>query len=418
MVVKEILRQVVMKQKNEIDIKADSIRREVLEEILNWFDDKRILILTGVRRSGKSTLLKQIMQHKQGGYYVNFEDERLFDFKAQDFEMLNEVLIEAYGHVNTYFFDEIQNIERFETFVRRLQDDGKKVIITGSNASLLSKEYGTRLTGRYKAFEVYPFSFREFLSFKQITFKKNDYYSTEKKVAFFKLFKEYLLSGGFPEYLKNRDNDYLKTVYENILYKDIITRYSIKRERLVKELVNILTTNATLPITYNSLKNSLGLSNAITVKEYISYLNNSYFFFELLKFSHSIKQQLGSPRKIYLIDSAFNLVIGMNYTPNKGRNLENAVFIELKRKGKEIHYYSDKNECDFVIKNGTKITEAIQVCYTLDDKNKKREIDGLLAAMAAFKLNEGLILTMEQTEELKIEGRKIKILPVHRWLLV
>ncbi|MBS3165531.1 ATP-binding protein [Candidatus Woesearchaeota archaeon] len=413
---KEILRQIVSKQKKELSFKPGSIRREVLDKIMHWFKDDRIIILMGIRRCGKSTLLKQIMDQQSKWCYINFEDERLLDFKAQDFEMLNEVLMEFYGQVRTYFFDEIQNIEKFETFVRRLQDEGKKVVITGSNATLLSKEFGTRLTGRYKAFEVYPFSFREFLSFNKIVVEKRDWYDLEKKVKVLKLFQEYLLSGGLPEYLKNRDKDYVRTVYENILYKDIITRYSIKKEKIIKELVNLLASNATLPFTYNSLKKSIGLSNAITVKEYISYFNNSYLFFELLKFSNSIKRQLASPRKIYLIDSAFNQVCGLNFTPNQGRNLENAVFIELKRRDQEIYYYSDEKECDFVIKEGTKITQVIQVCYVLEHSNREREIKGILEAMNYFKLKEGLILTFEQTEELELDGKKIKILPVFRWM--
>jgi len=417
MILKDILRQVVVKQKNELLQKKDSLKRDILPEILKWMKDERVIILTGIRRCGKSTLLKQLMQETSEWSYINFEDERLLDFKAQDFEMLNEVLVETYGKTKTYFFDEIQNIEKFETFVRRLQDEGKKVIITGSNAELLSKEFGTRLTGRYKAVEIYPFSFSEYLSYKKIEPTKDDWFITEKKVKLIKLFEEYMIIGGMPEYIKNQDKDYIRTVFENIIYKDIITRYSIKREKIIKELVNILATNATSQFTYNSLKNTLGLSNAITVKEYISYLNNTYLFFELLKISSSIKKQLASPRKIYLIDSAFNQVCGLTFTPNKGRNLENAVFIELKRKAKEIYYYSEKNECDFIIKKGTKVIEAIQVCYSLDDTNKEREIKGLIEAMNTYKLEEGTILTFEQTDELKIEGKKIKIIPVLQWAL-
>lgn len=417
MITKEILRQVVKKQKDVLSLPSKTIQREIVNTILKWFNDERIIILTGIRRCGKSTLLTQLMQHKKEWCYINLEDERLIDFKAQDFEMLNEVLIEVYGQAKIYFFDEIQNIDKFETFVRRLQDDRKKVVITGSNAALLSKELGTRLTGRYKAFEVYPFSFTEFLHFRNSIVDKNYFYDVEKKVRLLKLFEEYLLSGGFPEYLKNKDKDYVRTVYENILYKDIITRYSIKREKIIKELVNILATNATAKFTYNSLKETVGLANAITIKEYISYLNNSYLFFELLRFSYSIKQQLNSARKIYLIDSAFNQVCGLNFTPNKGRNLENAVFVELKRRGSEIYYYAHKNECDFVIKDGTKITTAIQVCYTLDDTNREREIKGLLEAMDMFKLEKGIILTFEQMEEIEIEKKKIKVMPVFKWMI-
>ena len=272
MIEKDILRKIVIRQKQEIVIKQSLVRRELLDEILKWFKDNRVIILTGIRRCGKSTLLKEIMQNLSKWCYVNFEDERFLDFKAQDFEMLNEVLIENYGSADIYFFDEIQNIDKFETFVRRLQDEGKKVIITGSNASLLSKEFGTRLTGRYKTFEVYPFSFHEFLQFNNIEVNKNDYYLIEKKINLIKYFEEYLTSGGLPEYLKNRDREYVRTVYENILYKDIISRYSIRRQKIIKELISILGTNISSQFTYNSLKKSLGLGNAITVKEYILYL--------------------------------------------------------------------------------------------------------------------------------------------------
>ena len=417
MIDKDILRQLVKRQKKALFPKGEFVKRDLLDGILNWFKDNRVIILTGIRRCGKSTLLKEIMQNMYNWCYVDFEDERFLDFRAQDFEVLNEVLIEVYGNVNIYFFDEVQNIEKFETFVRRLQDEGKKIVITGSNASLLSKEFGTRLTGRYKPFEVYPFSFREFLKFKKARVEKDDFYIAEKKVGLAKLFEEYLLSGGLPEYLKNKDKEYVRTVYENILYKDVIARYAIRRQKVIKELINILATNISSQFTYNSLKRALGLGNSITVKEYISYLNNSYLFFELLKFSYSIRQQLNSPRKIYLVDSAFNQVCGINFSQNKGKILENAVFVELKRRNKEAYYYSNKNECDFIIKGGTRITEAIQVCYVLDDASREREINGLLEAMDKFKLKEGIILTREQTEEITRDGKKIQIMPVFRWLV-
>ena len=414
---KDNLRKIVIRQKQDISVKQSFVRRELLDEILKWFKDNRVIILTGIRRCGKSTLLKEIMQNVSNWCYVNFEDERFLDFRAQDFEMLNEVLIEQYDNINIYFFDEIQNIEKFETFVRRLQDEGKKVIITGSNASLLSKEFGTRLTGRYKPFEVYPFSFHEFLQFNDIKLNKNDFYIIENKVSLIKLFREYLISGGLPEYLKNKDKEYVRTVYENILYKDVISRYAIRKQKIIKELINILSTNISSQFTYNSLKNSIGLGNAITVKEYISYLANSYLFFELLKFSYSVRQQLNSPRKIYLIDSAFNQICGLNFSENKGKVLENMVFIQLKRKNKEIYYYADKNECDFIIKDKTKITEAIQVCYSLNKNNKEREIAGLIEAMEKFNLKKGIIITYEQAEEINIKDKKIYVLPIYKWLL-
>ena len=418
MISKDMLRQIVSQQKNQKFNIKETILRETLTEVEHWIKkDNRIIIFTGLRRSGKSTLLKQIMQTKKNFCYINFEDERFINFKAQNFERLHEVLIEIYGKSTLYFFDEIQNIDKFETFVRRLQDQDKKIILTGSNATMLSKELGTHLTGRYKSFEIFPFSFKEFLKFNHISLDKKSMYLTEKKVQLIKLFRQFLSKGGMPEYLKNEDIYYIKTTYENIIYRDIIVRYNIKKQKTLRELVNILATNISSKITYNSLKNTLKLSNAITVKEYISYLQNSYLFFELPKFDYSLKKQLNTPKKIYTVDPMFHTLCGMNYSENKGRILENMVFIELKRTGHEIFYHESKNECDFVIKDKNKINNAVQVSYILHEENKKREINGLLEAMNKFHLKTGVLLTMEQEDEITIDNKKIIVKPVWKWLL-
>ncbi len=417
MITKDVLRQIATQQKQEIQRRDNWVKRDILSEISKWMDDSRIIVLTGVRRCGKSTILKQIIGNEADYCYVNFENERFVEFKAQDFEQLNEVLLEVYGNPKIYFFDEIQNIEKFELFVRRLQDQGKKIVITGSNASLLSSELGTRLTGRYKPFEVYPFSFSEFLAFKNISLEKGWFYATGKKVEIKKLFDEYMVFGGFPEYLKNKDTEYIRTIYENILYRDIVARYSIKRQKILKELVAMLVTNISSLFTYNSLKESLKLSNSITVKEYISYLNNSYLFFELNRFDYSAKKQLNSPKKIYAIDPALHQLMGLSFSENKGRVLENLVFLELKRRKKEIYYFAKTGECDFIVKERGRITEAIQACYSLEQPNREREINGLLEAMESLKLDKGLILTHEQEEEIKTGEKTIKVVPVWRWLL-
>ncbi len=411
------LRRIVLKQKEEIGKLDGTIKRDILDEILSWFKDNRVIVLTGIRRCGKSTILRQMIKSKENFCYVNFEDERFLDFKAQDFEALNEILIEVYSNPKIYFFDEIQNIDKFETFVRRLQDEGKKIVITGSNASLLSKEFGTRLTGRYKLFEIFPFSFLEYLRLKNIYLEKDWSYKTQKRVEIKKAFSEYLELGGFPEYLKTRDKAYIKDIFDNILYKDVIARYSIKKQKVIKELINILTTNISSTFTYNSIKKDIGLANSITVKEYILYLTNSYLFFELTKFDFSLRKSLNAPKKIYIIDTAFNQVVGFNFSPNTGKNLENVVFVELKRRRKEVYYFSEKNECDIVVKDGTKITQAIQVCYDINKENKDREVNGLLDALSKFKLKEGHIITFDQEEDFEKEGKKIKIIPIWKWLL-
>lgn len=417
MISKQDLRNIVIKQKEEVEKADGTLERDVLKEILKWFNDKRVMILTGIRRCGKSTLLRQIIQKKGKYCYVNFEDERFLNFKAQDFEMLNEILVELYNNPEIYLFDEIQNIEKFETFVRRLQEDGKKVVITGSNASLLSKEFGTRLTGRYKRFEIFPFSFSEYLRFKHIVVDENWESKVQKKVEIKKAFNEYLLFGGFPEYLKYQDKEYIKDVFESILYKDVIVRYAIKKQNVIKELVSILVTNISSSFTYNSLKTTLGLANSITVKEYISYLVNSYFIFELARFDFSLKKSLAAPKKAYVIDTAFNQVTGFNFSQNIGKNLENVVFIELKRRKNEVYYFAEKGECDFIVKVRNKAAQVIQVCYNFNKENKEREINGLLEAINKFKLNKGYIITFDQEEEFDQEGKKIIVTPVWKWML-
>jgi len=414
---REILRHLVVQQKNEIQKGGEYIERPVLQKILDAFSDNRVVILSGIRRSGKSTLLKQIMRTKIRYCYMNFEDERLLTFPAEDFEILNEVLLEEYGPADVYFFDEIQNIDRFETFVRRLQDAGKKVVITGSNAALLSKEFGTRLTGRYKLFEIYPFSFAEYLRFRKIPVTKDSLHLAEGRANLSAAFGDYTENGGLPEYLKNQDRDYIKTLYDNIIYRDIIARYSIRRQRLVRELVGMLASAVTLPFTYNALKKSLGLKNAITVKEYISYLAGAYLFFELTRFDFSIKKQLNAPRKIYCIDTAFCILAGFSLSPNKGRLLENIVYIELRRRNCEVYYYSDTRECDFIVKDSRKISRAIQVCHELNAENTEREIGGLREALEGFGLTEGLILTGNQEDQRKEGDFTIIIKPVWKWLL-
>lgn len=411
------MRQVVIQQREAISSEERTVRRDILDDVMKWMKDDRILVLTGLRRSGKSTLLRQMMAECEGYGYVNFEDERFLGFEAGDFENLNEVIVEAYGEAETLFFDEIQNIKGFELFVRRLQDQGRKLVITGSNASLLSSELGTHLTGRYRAFVVYPFSFTEFLDMEGITWDSDSYYLTAKKVELLNAFREYLVTGGLPEYLKNRDTEYVKTLYDNIIYRDIITRYAIRKHRTVKELVNILATNVTCRFTYNSLRKDLGLANAITVKEYISYLANSYLFFELQRYDHSLRKQLANPKKIYLVDAAFKQITGFSFTEEHGKMLENFVFLELKRMNLEIYYYSGKLECDFVVKEGRKITSAIQVCHALNDGNREREVDGLVDCVKAFGLKEGLILTLEDEGEVERDGINIRVMPAIRWAM-
>lgn len=414
----QIYLQALYNQKEKLKLPADNIERELFESLRHYFyADNRINIITGLRRTGKSTLLKNLIYSLNNFIFINFDDERLSQFSANNFNVLNEAALRVYGKSDYYFFDEIQNVPGFEVFVRRLHDEGKKIVITGSNSSLLSVELGSKLTGRYKSFELYPFSFSEYLLYNHVELSESSFYVSEEKVELLKHFDFWFNNGGLPEYLKYKDADYVKTLYENIIYRDIVARYGIKKISELQSLARMLTNNLSLPITYNALKNALQLSNSETVKEYLGYLSNSWLFFELRKYSELLKQQLRAPKKVYMIDIAFNKLIGFNTSENLGRRLENIVYVELKRRNNEIYYYQNGGECDFVVKTLNGNIELFQVCYNLNPQNNKREIAGLISAMNYFRINNASILTYNQEEIQKIENKKIRIIPVWKWML-
>ena len=238
---KDLIKTVIADQDYYFEQAKDSIKREFSGNFCNSQD---IVIITGIRRCGKSTLLQQIRATQtEKDYYINFDDERLVSFKVEDFQMLLELFYELFGEQKTFYFDEIQNVEQWERFVRRLHDTGNKVYITGSNARMLSRELGTHLTGRYLSYELYPFSFKEFILCKNPDLLGKNYYKTNVKAEFLALFHEYFNNGGFPNFVKTGDELALKTLFENILYRDIMVRNNITNEKEIKELVSYLAGN-------------------------------------------------------------------------------------------------------------------------------------------------------------------------------
>jgi len=410
------LKEIIIDQNGRQEQKG-LIDRELFSKVESYIKNDFVIIISGIRRSGKSILLNQIRK-KHEGYYLNFDDERLINFKIEDFKVLEELFIELYGEKRIFYFDEVQNIPMWERFVRRLHDERKKVFITGSNASILSKELGTHLTGRYLMLQMFPFSFKEFLSLKKFELNKNSIYLTKSRAEIRKYFEDYFINGGFPEYIRESNPEYLKILYENIVYRDILVRYKISSEKNLKELVYLAVNSISKEISFNSLKKILGFGSSTTVKNYFDYFENSFLIFLISKFDYSLRKQIYYNKKVYCIDNGLAKYIGFRITPDKGKLLENMVFIELKRRGKELYYYSDKRECDFVVKHITSsIKEAIQVCYDLTRENREREVEGLVEALKKFKLKEGLILTYDQEDEFKIEEKKITIKPVWKWLL-
>jgi len=413
---REKLKQLLLEQ-SQIKIPQDTIPRELQTYISEFRDTPFIVIISGIRRSGKSTLLHQTRsEYENNNYYVNFDDERFVDFTVDDFQTLYEILIELFGDKNIFFFDEIQNIKIWERFVRRLHESGKKIYVTGSNASMLSRELGTHLTGRNVSFSIYPFSFKEFLQLKKYSYGSLNRLTTKQKSMLKRYFNEYLEKGGFPEYLQTEKKEYLKSLYENILYRDIITRYHLPQEKPIKEVVFYSASNIGKEISYNNLRKLANLSSATTIREYFEYLENSYLAFLIPRYNPSLKKQIYYNKKIYFIDTAMAKILGFRASDDLERMLENIVFLQLKRKNKEIYFHKNKYECDFIIRKGTRISEAIQVTYRFDE-NKVREINGLLEALRTYKLKEGLLLTSEIEDEIVEGKRKIIIKPIWKWLL-
>lgn len=412
---KDLLKEIVSEQAESFKNRKDIIYREVAPSFLKT---KKISIITGIRRCGKSTLMRQIAESGGDFYYFNFEDERLLDFSKNDFNSLLEVFLELYGDRKIVFFDEIQYVVGWEKFVGRLFNDGRKVFLTGSSANLLSRELGTALTGRHVKMELYPFSFREWLRYSKVNSDK--YLLTSDRARIKRQFNLYLEFGGFPEVVISRDKNELRQLYQDVLIKDLLVRFKIRETKSFRELVLFLISNVGSPVSFNNLKKILDFKSVATVKNYIDFLEEAYLVFSLPRYDYSIKKQIVNNRKIYGIDMGMIKEVAFSFSEDSGHILENVVFLELKRRGQEIYYYrdkSDKQECDFLVREGRKITAAFQVVDRINADNKIREVNGLISAMREHKIKEGTILTSSENGEFKSDGFKIKIRPVWQWLL-
>lgn len=419
---KSILKEIAAEQYNSFESTAAGIEREKMDVISKYLSIPHTVVIAGLRRTGKSTILAQIIKRyfNNAAYYFNFEDERLLNFCVEDFNNLYEILIELFGERKVFFFDEIQNVPGWESFVRRMQDRGFKFFITGSNASLLSRELGTRLTGRTVSVELFPFSFREYLSFKGETSYNIGNLTAQKRGKIKKNFNEYLHHGGMPEYLKYKDETLLKRLYEDIIYRDIVDRYDIKESKSLRELGLYLLSNIGSLYSTGNLKNILSLGSVNTVKNYISYFEDSYLIFSLARFSYSLKQQNYYPKKCYVIDNGLDESVAFQFSKNKGKYLENLVFLELKRNNKELFYYktSKDKEVDFLVRASNKNETLIQVTDIMEKRETKtREIGALVDAMDELNLKDGFILTSDHEEKLTIKNKTVTMIPVYKWLL-
>lgn len=393
--------------------------RTQLVEIERARSSPHAVIISGLRRAGKSTLLAQ-MAHGLGQeafYYLNFEDDRFISFQAGDFNDLYQVMVEVFGERTIFIIDEIQNISGWEHFVRRFMDQGFKFYITGSNAALLSRELGTRLTGRYIPVELFPFSFKEYLMFREAPTPPIGRMTTLDVAQLRRHLDDHLLLGGVPDALKYPDLPVLRTLYDDVLYRDIATRYRIEAVSALKELAFTLMSNPAGLVSFNKLKNRFGLGSVNTIKNYISYMENSWLIFTLNIYDYSVKRQQIAPKKIYSIDTGLINSIGFKFSPNTGKLLENMVFLALRRETREIYYYMSPEgyEVDFYLPESRQLIQVTQ--HMANPGTREREFRAVEAATQHLKVESALILSEVNEGSTRVGGVPVSIRSISEWLL-
>jgi len=397
------LSAIVASQKERLGNTETGLERVLLRK-LPANPGNHALIISGIRRCGKSTLLGQLIKDGiDDVFFVNFDTPKLYNFEMDDFGLL-DIIIGENGS-KRLFFDEIQVIKGWELYVRQKLDEGYQVVVTGSNASLLSRELGTKLTGRHITKELYPFSFLEFINYKQLDPCDGS-------------FQQFLDIGGFPEYVKNNNSDILTALFDDILYRDIAVRYGIRDVKSLKRLLLYLVANVGNLVTATKLTQVLEMKSSATILDYFSFYEQSYLLGLMPKFSYSMRAQLVNPRKIYIIDNGLINAVSPSHSKDSGKKLENAVYWALRQQNKELHYFNETGfECDFVVTRHHKVEELIQVCFDLTPDNSSREEKGLIDAMNYFKKSSSTIITFNQQDEIRRDGKQIHVVPAWQYLI-
>ncbi len=417
----EQLKRVIESQREEVEekfSKEEIVERDGLDLAKGYLVAPNILVILGIRRSGKSIFSLLLSRElKERAAYINFVDERLINIKTEDLDRVLQAFYELYGDIEFIILDEIQQVHGWELFANRLRRT-KKVIVTGSDSKLLSGELATHLTGRHIDFTLYPFSFKE------ITSPNVNIYSTREIAAAKNELKKYADGSGMPEFRKF-GREIVREIYGDIVTKDCIQRHGIRDEKSFREIASYLVSNFSAEFTYSKLAKIAGLKDTNTAKNYVQYLQEAYLLAVIERYSHKLKQQIIAPKKAYCIDHGFCNFVSFNISKNQGRIYENIVCVELLRKKSrnpmlEVYYWKDHQhrEVDFVVKKGSKVDQLIQVCYDpLDEATKERETKPLIKAAEELKCKNLLIITSDHEKTEKKGKYKIQYIPLWKWLL-
>jgi predicted AAA+ superfamily ATPase len=413
--------------KNAIVDREDELNKKFQEENIvdrqarsyaeSMISKDAAVIITGPRRCGKSILAFMLGRGKKFGY-ANFDDERM-SMEASELNRVLEAIYSIKGDVDLLIFDEIHNIVGWEKFISRLIGT-KEIVLTGSNARLLSKELATYLTGRHVDVLLLPFSFQEFLAFKGL---KYNTYRTSDIAKIKNYLQEYIEIGGFPTAQK-LGRVFLVENYKDIIERDVIQRYRIKHSSIFKEVAKYLVSNASNEISFNRIKNIFGIKSPRTVKQYATYLSNAYLIFMLERFSFKLKQQILAPKKVYCIDNGILSAVGFKTSSDRGKMMENLIAIELFRrcseKKLELYYWKDhqQREVDFVIKDGKNVILLVQATdISSGEELDRRKLTSLLVAGRELRCNNLFVITYDYEAEEKVEGKTVRFVPLWKWLI-
>jgi len=416
---KGLIKEVIAKQSQEKESlsRLEYVNRTKAVKGPKWMSSSLIKVVLGPRRAGKSVFSLMLLKGKSFLYF-NFDDPALVGEKLDLYELVDE-LHKFYGDTKFVLFDEIQNLKGWELFANRLHRQGYNLILTGSNANLLSVELATYLTGRHLPIEILPFDFQEFL-------KAKNFSKFDQKPELLKLLEQYMTFGGFPEVVTKNQHPrgYLDVLFDSLLFKDVVKRHKVRFSEQIDQLGSYLINNVSNQYSFRKLANILKFKSDVTLEKYLKYLEEAYIIFSLSSFSAKAGERLRSPKKIYTVDNGFVASKAVQHFSDNGKLMENLVFTEFVKRGfepnRELFYYKTRNgrEVDFAIMNGYEISKLIQVCYDVRNLDaEQREVKSLIEASDELKVDNLTVLTWDDEREVKKNGKTVKFKPLWKWLL-
>jgi predicted AAA+ superfamily ATPase len=420
-----MLRSVIYQQKEELRMLLDKdyLERQVPVNRSDYLESGLLKLVTGPRRAGKSVFSLQLLKDRNFAY-LNFDDNLLL--KGFDEGQVIKYLAEVYPGYDFLLLDEIQNLDRWELWVNKLYRRDFNLVITGSNARLLSQELATTLTGRFLQVEMFPFSFAEVSAYRNLKVPPENERSPAVTGTILQNIRDYMVYGGFPETIHTRElvKNYLSGLFDSVLLKDVVRRFKVRTPRMLYDLSHYLLSNYCNPFSFNQAMNDLELKSVATVQKFCRYLSEPYLFFYLPRYAVKVKQHQKAPQKVYVVDNGFILARSFELSRNDGRLLENMIFVELLRRkyrpGLDMFYYRTRNdkEVDFACRDGYKVTRLIQVCFDLSgEKTFKREIGSLVEASMETGCEQLMVITWDHEEVVRYHGATINIIPAWKWML-